>query len=206
MLGLLSIMSAIDNRDHVEPFVPERDDGDSFIYTELLNRQRRSGNNKGRLVRTFYHRSRAEFREQLPDIRALCDYTGARAYTRLGLRSWRKVGHKFAAHVLEQVLAENWEGIRHGYSHACGVSTPLVKYWLFDVDDIADATIMIEALGKVSWRETPNGSRTPLVASIPSRRALHLIVVPFDTRALALPASVSLHRDANTNLYIPEGA
>lgn len=183
----------VDNRDHVRRFVPETFDGDSFIYTELLNRDRKSGNNKGRLVRTFYHRSRNEFDKQMPDIIAWCEYTGARAYTRLSLRSFKKVGQKFALHLMEQVLAENWEGMRHGYSHACGVSAPLQKWWLWDVDSWEDRTLALAALPE--WA---------IEAVIPSRKGCHVITRPFDVRGLEMPASVELHKDNPTNLYIPD--
>ena len=194
---------AIDNCELVAWYVPEEFDGDTFVYTELLNRQRKSGNNKGRLVRTFYHRSREEFDQQLPDIRALCDYTGARAYTRLSTRSFKKVGQKYAAHVLEQAFAENWEGIRHGYSHACGVSAPLVKYWQFDVDDPAQLPLAELAIDALAERR---GEQTPRQHTIPSLKGYHIITRPFDPRGLTVPNGVELKRDANTNLYIPAGA
>lgn len=181
---------AINNQDLILPFVPDTNDGDSFIYTELLNRSKKSGNNKGRLYRTFYHRYKEEFLSQMPDIIDLCNYTGARAYTRLSLRSFKKVGHKFFQHMTEQVLAENWEGIRHGYSHACGISSPLKKYWLFDVD------LMAIQLPEIV-------SHTSYVCTIPSKKGYHLITKPFDIRYLALPDQVSLHKDNPTNLYIP---
>lgn len=187
----------LDNRDLIRWFVPGTFDGDSFIYTELLNRDRKSWNNKGRLVRTFYHRSREEFDAQMPDIVAWCDYTKARAYTRLSTRSFKRVGHKYVTHLIEQVLAENWEGMRHGYSHACGISSPVKKLWLWDVDDLAK-------LVKTQQRLAELGK---YVSTIPSKKGAHVISDPFDVRlAPEIPVEVQLHKDNPTNLYIPEDA
>lgn len=196
------IARAVDNSELVRYFVPQVFDGDTFVYTEILNRNKRSGNNKGRLERTFYHRFMAEFDAQLPDIMKWCDFTGARAYTRLSPRSFKKVGHRFFQHQTEQVLAENWEGMRHGYAHACGISTPLVKYWLFDVDDptmLAEAEAAIDA---VPFLPKAPSVQARLV-TIPSRKGYHIVTRPFDPRTLRLPPGVELKKDANTNLYIP---
>src|SRR5690349_24143391 len=107
----------IDNSFIVRTFIPTIPDGDTFLYTEILNRNKKTGNNKGRLEKTFYHRSRNEFDHQMADIAKWCDYTGARAYTRLGPRSFQRVGHKFFSHMTEQVVAQNWEGMRRSEEH-----------------------------------------------------------------------------------------
>src|SRR5882672_6241463 len=199
-------MTTIDNSDLIIGFCPAAADGDTFIYTEMLDRMKRKGNNGVRLLRTFYHRSAEEFREQWPTIKQLCDLSKVRACTRLAPRSYAKVGATFTRMVVEASLTANWAGMKSLYNRACGTTSPNEKLWLLDVDAINDRSERLATL---------LADRGRLRARIPSRRGEHLISVPFDTRAygfvdtdgqLPIFGAVQLHRDNPTNLYIPEGA
>jgi hypothetical protein len=190
----------LNNTEYILPFIPEKDDGDTFIYTELLDRTAKKGNNNYRLLRTFYHRSQEEFLKQMPTIIDLCEMTKIRAYTRLAPRSYKKVGKLFAQLVVEAAMADNWTHMKALYGSACGRVTPTTKYWLFDVDKITDRTDdFADRLGQI------------LIARIPSRKGEHLITKPFDVRLVGIAnwdtwGEISLHKDNPTNLYIPEGA
>lgn len=195
----------LDNSALIEPFVPEREDGDTFIYTEMLDRGQRKGNNGQRLLKTFYHRSREEFREQLPTIRKLCDLAKVRACTRLAPRSYKLVGVQFTRLVVETALTENWAGMKSLYNRAMGISRPIERRWLWDVDAINEAS------GELSGNLRELGV---LIAVIPSKKGEHLITQAFDVRTLrdgVLQAAQEggncfLHRDNPTNLYIPDDA
>jgi hypothetical protein len=193
----------LDNSDLIAPFCPATDDGDTFIYTEMLDRGKRKGNNGHRLVKTFYHRSVDEFRSQWPTIKQLCDLAQVRACTRLAPRSYAKVGALFTRMVVEASLTANWAGMKSLYNRACGIVGPIRKLWLFDVDRIDDGT---ERLARMMM------DAGVLRARIPSKKGEHLITIPFDSRAwcgnhgwLAF-GEVALHHDNPTNLYIPDGA
>lgn len=82
----------LDNSALIAPFCPATADGDTFVYTEMLDRGRQKGNNGHRLVKTFYHRSVEEFWSQWPTIKKLCDLTLTRACTRLAPRSYPITG------------------------------------------------------------------------------------------------------------------
>jgi len=194
----------IDNSSIVEKFVPEEGD-DVFIYTELLDRSKRKGNNGLRMVKTFYHRSREEFRGQLPMIKQFCDFSGVRACTRLAPRSFAAVGRTFTRLVVEASLTDNWAGMKTLYNKACGTTSPIQKIWIWDVDVISEDTL--------KFREFLQ-EKGVFITSIPSKKGAHYVSKPFDTRlATAYLVSrgitdqqVSLHKDNPTNLYIPEGA
>lgn len=203
---------ALDNSLLVAPFCPEKEDGDTFIYTETLNRGQKKGNNGHRLLKTFYHRSVEEFWEQWPTIKALCDMTGHRACTRLAKKSYERVGKQYAKMVMEAVVSDNWAGMKSLYNRACGITPAENKIWLFDVDIVNDATL---AFGK----KVEAGGH--LLATIPSKKGLHYVVTPFDVRTIEEwfkevgltyngmidgSEAISLHRDNPTNLYIPDGA
>jgi hypothetical protein len=200
---------ALDNSQLVALFVPEQDDGDTFIYTEMLDRGKRKGNNGHRLVKTFYHRSREEFWDQMPTIKALCDMTLTRAYTRLAPKSYERVAAQHLKMVVEAYVAKNYAGFKSLYNRACGITSPNTKLWLFDVDVINDKTI---AFANRLEREGHH------ISTIPSKKGLHHICKPFDTRIIELwyrelglnttvgVEEISLHKDNPTNLYIPDGA
>jgi hypothetical protein len=185
----------LDNSETVVRFCPETDDGDTFIYTEMLDRSKAKGNNGHRLVKTFYHRSVEEFRSQMPVIRQLCDLAGVRACTRLSPRSYARVGRQFVRMVVEAGLTDNWAGMKSLYNRACGTTTPNQKLWLFDVDVIDRVT--------ADFGDNLM-DRGVLVATIPSKKGLHYVTRPHEYGVF--PPGVSLHKDNPTNLYIPDGA
>ena len=200
----------IDNSLLIEPFLPSSDDGDTFLYTEMLDRGKQKGNNGHRLVKTFYHRSLDEFREQMPVIRQLCDLARVRAYIRLAPRSWSKVGRHFCQLVVSTAMCENWNGMKSLYNRACGMTGPTKKLWLWDVDLISE-----RSEGLATWlnqHAAPLGGcgGPPLLrARIPSKKGEHFITDPFDLRRLPddlCGVDISLHKDNPTNLYIPDGA
>jgi hypothetical protein len=185
---------AIDNSELIARFMPETDDGDQFLYTELLDRSKRSrGSNRVRILRTFFHRSRQDFWNRWPVIKELCEQTGVRAYTRIAPRSYAKVGKLFAQKVVETALAGNFNGMAYLYSSACGSVTPNEKLWLWDVDDVKhdEYAFLQEFLYEESL----------YVAHIPSRQGVHLISKPFYVQFEL--QTISLHKDNPVNLFIP---
>src|SRR5690349_4086406 len=165
----------LDNSKLVAKFCPPTEDGDTFIYTEMLDRGSKKGNNGQRLLKTFYHRSVDEFWEQWPTIKKLCDLARVRACTRLAPRSYKSVGRTNTRMVLEAALTDNWAGMKSLYNRACGVTGPINKIWLFDVDVVNDGT---EAFGA---KLEQDGN---LIEIIPSKKGKHYISKPFDTRMI----------------------
>lgn len=208
----------IDNHELILPFVPEYSDGDSFLYTEMLDRSKTKGNNGFRLLKTFYHRSREEFLEQLPTIRSICEYSRVRACTRLGPRSFAKVGQTFSKLVLDAALSSNWAGMKTLYNKALGNTPPIHKVWIWDIDCINEKTELFrDFLTKVE----DGHSQKVFLGTIPSKKGLHHLTRPFDVRLASdymriclgiegglMPNGdvISLHKDNPTNLYIPDGA
>lgn len=193
------MMNAVDNRALIAPFIPEVFDGDTFYYTEILDRRKRSGNNRGRRLHEFIHRDRASFIEQGEQIVAMCEFFQARAYIRLSPRSFRLVGMAYVKTIVEQGLTGNWQGMRHAYAKALGTTPAKEKRWLFDFDEPRpEQSDPIYAIGPGT-----------VLARIPSRKGYHLITKPFDLRQLegnSTLLGVELHKDNPTNLYIPAGA
>lgn len=194
----------IDNSRLVVEFVPEEDDTDTFLRTEIVDRSKERPEFSARYKRAFYHRSKAEFLAQLPEIRAACEVGNCRAWTRLAPRSFTTVGHEFARLVTEATVSREWRSMRRLYDSACGKVGPVARIWLLDVDRITPTTDGLAT--RLSFAGL-------LRARIPSRKGEHLIVTPHDPRRFA-PSSigwrefgeVEFHKDNPTNLFIPDGA
>lgn len=193
-------MTAVDNSTIIREFVPETWDGDTYVYTELLDRRKTKGNNRFRLVKSFFHRSREEFDSQLNAIRQLCDWYGSRAYTRISPRSFKATAGLHLKMVTEAYIACNYDGMKTLYNKACGNVSPKIKYWMIDVDDMTvDVPCVLS-----KWQG--HGASPSIVKILPSKTGIHYIVKPFDLSKLVLPVGAELKKDANTNLYIPDGA
>lgn len=182
----------LDNFDKIRPYVADSFDNDTFIYTELLDRAKRKGNNGVRLAKTFYHRNKAEFDKQHDDIIRLCDLSGCRAMTRLSPRSFKKTGVVFTRLVVETALTENWQGMKTLYNRALGIVTPSTKLWIVDCDN------------EEQFERAKNNLQN-WIDIIPSKSGNHIIISPFNLQSWTHP-DIQIHKDNPTNLYIPEGA
>lgn len=190
----------IDNSQIVADFVPETDDEDTFLYTELLDRSKdKCGSNRVRLLRTFYHRSRAGFWDVWPAIKEMCDKNGVRAYTRLSPRSFAKVGKLATTLMLEAALVGHFKDMMHIYSRACGRVSPNTKLWLYDIDE--DNAVSEAAISWLLEKEL-------FVREIPSRKGCHIICKPHQPPRGegGWWPGISVHKDNPTNLYIPDSA
>lgn len=205
----------INNYQLVREFVPgglkgPPADGDLFLYTELMDRTKRVGNNGVRIVKTFFHRNLDDFDRHFTLMQKICDAMGVRAYTRLAPRSFEATAQLNARLVLDALISKNHAGVKTLYPSACGKVTPVRKIWLFDVDVISDKSKLFG-----DWL----GFRGHLLETIPSKKGLHYISKPFDKRLLTgelsdqigsmdciMPEGVSLHLDNSTNLYVPDNA
>jgi hypothetical protein len=188
----------LDNSKLIRAFCPDKDDGDTFIYTEMLDRGQRKGNNGQRLLKTFYHRSREEFDNQFETIKKLCDMSQVRAMTRLAPRSYKKVAGTFLRLVTETYITQNYAGMKTLYNRACGTTTPTTKLWLVDCDSPDEYKL-------ASTFEDKAKSLGGVWFSIPSKKGTHIICSPFDMRLWPFP-NIGIHKDNPTNLYIPDGA
>ena len=191
----------LDNSKLIRAFCPDKDDGDTFIYTEMLDRGQRKGNNGQRLLKTFYHRSREEFDNQFETIKKLCDMSQVRAMTRLAPRSYKKVAGTFLRLVTETYITQNYAGMKTLYNRACGTTSPNTKLWLVDCDSPDEYAAVCRDFGPKALLEL----KLPTWEAIPSKKGMHIICSPFDMRLWPFP-NIGIHKDNPTNLYIPDGA
>lgn len=195
---------SVDNFDLVASFIDEAYDGDTFWYTEILDRSKRSaGDNRKRLLRMYHHKTRQSLLDVKDSIVALCETTGARAYTRLSPRSAEAVGKHLAQATVEAAMAEQWDTMPYLYARACGrTSIHGRKLWLYDVDEVNEKShLFAEYLWGAGY----------LVKEVPSRKGVHFICKPHNPQndhelLMELGVDITCHKDNPTNLYIPDSA
>lgn len=196
-------MTMVDNTELIAQYIDDKDDGDTFWYTELLDR-RTNGLSRFKLLRNFEHNSRLHFLQRVDTIRLLCEQTGLRAYTRLSPRSRKKVGHELIAHLFKTVVMDKVYGqAGRAYASTCG-KHPIHdrKLWLFDVD-IKPGFERSAAL-EMEQVEHYLSENSALVGKIPTKNGWHLIARPHHVNYSH--DGIELHKDNPTVLYIPAGA
>lgn len=196
-------MTMVDNTELVAQYIDDRDDGDTFWYTELLDRNI-GGSSRFKMLRTFEHNSRLHFLQRIDTIRLLCEKTGTRAYTRLSPRSRKKVGHELIAHLFKTVVMDKvYDQSGRAYASTCG-KHPIHdrKLWLFDVDMVPgfEASTAIE----MAMLENSLSEHDAYVGKIPTKSGWHLIARPHHVDYNHV--GIQLHKDNPTVLYIPAGA
>jgi hypothetical protein len=194
-------VTSVDNREAVSLFIDMIGDGDTFWYTELLDRTT-NGSSRFKMLRSFEHNDRGEFLNQCDTIAKLCEQNNVRAYTRLSPRSRKQVAHHMLRTVTDQVLEGHYDALWHMYGSACGkTSIHGRKVWLIDIDRDEDGTLpKAYTVCRRNLEQTGN-----FLAWIPSKNGGHLICRPHDPRLLVLDGA-QLHKDNSTNLYIPGAA
>lgn len=191
----------IDNREVIASFIDETYDGDTFWYTELLDRTT-NGSSRFKMLRSFEHIDRATFLSQCDTIAQLCENNNVRAYTRLSPRSRKTVAGHLLTQITSQYIDGHYDAFWHAYGSACGkTSIHGRKLWLIDIDAV-DGVYPWQEHSRIKFQlEMTKNFR----AWIPSRNGGHLICNAMDPRQLTL-GSAQIHKDNPTNLYIPEGA
>lgn len=186
---------SVDNSEVIRNFVPEKDDGDTYVYTELLDRRKTKGNNGFRLVKSFFHRDRESFDYQLPAIKELCTSYGCRAYTRISPRSFKKTAGVFLKMVAEAFVASNYDGMKTLYNKACGNVSPNTKYWMLDID--TEVTSLMEEYKNHVIRGGARSTPAQFVCEVPSKTGTHWIITPYNPEIYTIPFGMELKKDAN---------
>lgn len=177
---------------------------DDFYYLQILKRKKENpelGSNS-RVIKNYYIRSKEQLENYYEEIVTLCEIFNARASIRLNKRSFKKVAFKNMVNVANTMSNGEFQFVRKSYDRACGLGhNDDKKTWILDLDgDITPSKL--NAIKSLLFIEQPEGEK--IIAEIPSKDGLHLIVKPFDCRQFNVVFNeIDIHKDNPTNLYIP---
>lgn len=202
------MIAAINNLSLIEPLL-EFPNEDSFYFLQVLQRKKDrkeiqgkvvGSNNSSRLIRGYNVTSVEYLRNRMPEIIDLCNLFNARAVIGLNRRSFKFCSTEMLVQMARKIQCGHYN---HSslWNNVCGVYYPNKdKNWLIDIDTM-DMEYINEVC-KVVVDSEPLGNK--MLAMIPSKKGVHLITKPFDSRDLskAFP-EIEIHKNNPTNLYIP---
>ena len=95
----------INNLEHIIPFLDFRTD-DDFYHLQILKRKKEHpelGSNS-RIIKTYYVTSVEMLKDNMGEIKLLCDFHNSRAYFNLNRRSFEKVAKHVHLKIAHQIL------------------------------------------------------------------------------------------------------
>lgn len=167
------------------------DSADDFYFIQVIVRGKDghavSGNNKNRTIKYYTIRSIDEFNRAESEIKHLCEHFGARAYIHYSRRSFEQMGKEMLRVVTDNLLSENWQGMKSAFQHCCGSCVPKKhKTYLVDIDWEENEDCEDRLLRCSRYQNYINFSceniedKNKVLGVIPTNSGCHLICRPFN--------------------------
>lgn len=174
----------VNNFELIKPLLSWNSE-DDYYFVQVLQRKKdapkglkvNGTNNNSRLIKAYYVKSLEYLDFITPEIIQLCEIFGARAGINLNKRSFEKTALQHLKLVTDNIINGNYDKVYKTYSSAAGkFNHDKNKKWIIDVDK--EDIIWTEQILNATYECEPKGSK--LIANIPSKSGLHLIVKPFN--------------------------
>lgn len=195
-------MKIIDNFEQISKLLRFERTGDCY-YLEILlrakdgNKVQGKHNNGDRTIREILLNHEGHLEELRDEIIKLCHEFNARAYIRLNRRNYAAIGWHYVLEFIYRAKENDTKQFEHhqqdpqrnpfrAMSTACGKvnSEPrATTTWLIDLDDCTVDSPIVKAFEAEIMKPGMNMKIAPedmIVAKIPSRTGIHLIVHPFN--------------------------
>lgn len=135
--------------DNFANFPFDRSDKWCFYFFQLLDRSK-NGNNKNRLVKSYYIDSQKTLEYRMEEMIKIADVTGARIYVHPARRNKRDIDLDLIAYVAQRLKESNeCDKMRRAYESVCGQNKWVEKRWIVDVDH-KDKSTAITAMWYIS--------------------------------------------------------
>lgn len=185
---------------------------DDFYHLQILKRKKEHpelGSNS-QVIKTYYIRSVEHLDAVGPEIVALCDFHGARAYINLSVRSFEMVAFHTLKKVTDIIMNRDYKSVRNAYDSVCGAyATGKEKRWVIDLDEADQVSPLmcafIEYRCEPITKLTPDGSleNSKCLDIIPTKNGIHLITKPFNLEKFKREyPGIDVHKNNPTVLYI----
>lgn len=195
-------MKIIDNFEQISKLLRFERTGDCYYLKILLrakdgNKVQGKHNNGDRTIREILLNHEGHLEELRDEIIKLCHEFNARAYIRLNRRNYASIGWHYVREFIYRAKENDTKQFEHhqqdpqrnpfrAMSTACGKvnSEPrATTTWLIDLDDCTVDSPIVKAFEAEIMKPGMNMKIAPedmIVAKIPSRTGIHLIVHPFN--------------------------
>lgn len=183
---------------------------DEFYFLQLIKRKKENpelGFNN-RVIRSYFIKSNKQLDSLENEVKSLCNTTNSRAYLNLNKRSFEKMALRTMKNVCDHLMNKDYEHIHKAYTTVCGqYSDDKNKTYLLDIDkdDNGDYEHSLgDVVEFIDMQCEPLDKRFKLVATIPTKNGIHLIVEPFNLQKFGnVYPDIAVHKNNPTILYVP---
>jgi len=179
---------------------------DDFYFLQVFQRRKDmvTGAKKNTIIiKDYYIHSMEYFEKKYPEIKALCEFYGARAGLRLNKRSFQKCTFRTLMNITAQIMQEDFSSTKQAFSKAAGQThNDPVKKWIVDIDE-KDQTLVNVVSDFINNECRPLGEKKTIM-QLETKNGIHLITTPFDKAQFKKAFDIDIQPDNPINLYIPD--
>ncbi len=179
---------------------------DDFYFLQVFQRRKDMVNGAKKntiIIKDYFIYSMEYFEKKYPEIKALCEFYGARAGLRLNKRSFQKCTFRTLMNITAQIMQEDFHSTKQAFSKAAGQThNDPVKKWLVDIDE-KDQTLVNVVSDFINNECRPLGEKKTIM-QLETKNGIHLITTPFDKAQFKKAFQIDIQPDNPINLYIPD--
>lgn len=199
----------INNLELIAPMMPLESLTSPAKYFCLLQIVCRAKDHKGEKIKegsiaTYYIKNEKHLRKIMPEVIALCELYGARAYINVSHKDFDKFQKTVLLKIASLVCEGGLQNPRKILNSAAGTITAPHPVWIIDVDDMTLKDSILAWCD--AYFKIENDVRYYLLGTIPTKQGCHLLVRPFNLRLFSsLFNNVDVHKNSmGTLLYYPD--
>lgn len=196
----------IDVFEQIKPLL-SFNSNDDFYFLQVFQRRKDMTNGAKKntiIIKDYYIHSMDYFEKKYPEIKALCEFYGARAGLRLNKRSFQKCTFRTMLNITAQMMQEDFHSTKQAFSKAAGQchAETTRKLWLIDLD-VKDLTLVDVIKDFINTKCKPDNINK-YIMTLPTKNGFHIITTPFDRSEFNKAFCLDIHCDNPINLYIPD--
>lgn len=179
---------------------------DDFYHLQVIKRKKEHpelGSNS-LVIKTYYIKSKEHLDKVGPEVVALCEFHGARAYINLNRRSFEKIAFHTLKKITDQIMNRDFKSVRKAYESICGTySNEPEKRWILDLDGVeTPSPIMMAYIDHRCEPIAQDVGDGKCITVVPTKNGIHLITKPFNIQKFKeVYPEVEIHKDNPTLLF-----
>lgn len=212
---------ALNNVDKIRSLLSFIKPGD-FYFVQLIKRRKDNPDMSKdvKVIKSYYLNSLNDYDKLVPKMIETCDRENCRAYIRLNIRNYNKLGLKLIAEVAQMVSnGDDLKSLPNVFDSVAGQYTSDPdKKWIVDIDwvDLPEMhKYILDGKMIVGHSETAKlmsllqglqlGARKePLLELIQTKNGFHVVTRPFNLNLFSKEfPNIQVHKDNMTIIYCP---
>lgn len=193
----------LNNLQLITPLISFNKKGD-FIRILILKRKKdqttdKSNHQSVRTIKSYLFYSIEQLIDRYEEIIKICEFFKARCYIDFNVKNDKNIQLKMLSQIVKNI--ENGSNkFQYLHDSIIGKLNSSQKRWIVDIDG-DDVNLKEEIINHIN-SINPIGNK--IIAEIPTKEGIHLIVLPFDLSKYDYEHIAVIHKKNPTVLYIPE--